>query len=123
MDKISFHAKNFELTDAIKSYAIEKINSLNKYFDKKDESLHFIMRLGKTTNHHQNGKIFFVEISIHSAEKNYDYKVETADVYAGIDEIKDEIANMVSNHNKKVKNLQKKGAQEFKKQLRKFSDE
>lgn len=123
MDKISFHAKNFELTDAIKSYAIEKINSLNKYFDKEDDSLHFIIRLGKITNHHQNGKIFFVEVSIHSAEKNYDCKVEVADIYVGFDEIKDELADMVSNHNKKVKHLQKKGAQKFKKQLRKISDE
>lgn len=87
--QISIEHKNMELSDAIRSYVEEKVEMLSKYADiiKAD------IDLGKTTAHHQNGEIYFCEMHIFIAGKDFFVKREENDLYKAIDKVKDHLKN------------------------------
>ena len=116
MKKFTIFCKDFELTEAIKLYSEEKMGSLTKYLNQNEE-ITFNFRLGKTSNSHNNGKIFYAEVSIHTPEKNYGGKVEAEDVYAAIDLLKDELAENIKHHRDKSRTLSLKEAQKFKQSI------
>lgn len=113
MKKITILCKDFDLTDAIKTYVEEKMDSLTKYLGHNEE-VSFNFRLGKVSNSHNNGKIFYAEVSIHTPEKNYGGQVEADDVYVAIDLLKDELAGNIKHHRDKSRTLSIKDAQKFK---------
>lgn len=114
MKNLTILCKDFDLTEAIKNYSIEKLSSLYKFLNKSEDEVNFNLRLGKTTNHHQNGKIYYAEISIHTPEKNFGGKVESADIYAALDTLKDDMAENISQYKDKLHSLDIKSARQFK---------
>jgi putative sigma-54 modulation protein len=81
--------KDLELTDAIRSYAEEKMTSLEKYADivKTD------VEVGKSSGHHHHGEIFFCEAHVFVAGKDFFVKREEDDLYKAIDKVKDHLKN------------------------------
>ncbi len=123
MKNLTIFCKDFELTDAIKNYLEEKLFSLNKYLHLEDGEASFNVRLGKTSNSHNHGKIFYAEVSIHTPEKNYGGRIEAEDIYVAIDLLKDELAGNITHYKDKSRTLAKKEAQEFKSQIRSSLDD
>lgn len=117
MKNFTVYCKDFELTEAIKKYAEEKMSSLHKYLNQDEEYVSFNFRLGKISNSHNNGKIFFTEVSIHTPEKNYGSRVEADDLYAAIDLLKDDLARSITSYRDKTRTLSKRDAQKFKEDL------
>jgi putative sigma-54 modulation protein len=116
MKNLTIHCKDFELTDAIKEYANEKVSALTKYLN-EDDAITYTLRLGKTSNHHNAGKIFFAELNIAAPHKHYDAKVEADDTYAAIDLLKDEMAGIIRNHRDKMRTVSRRDAQKLKTQF------
>lgn len=77
-----------ELTDAIKSYAIEKIESLEKYFDRIQNA---DIDIGTRGNHHQKGAIFYAEVNISVPGKLIRVVKEADDLYKAIDKVRDHL--------------------------------
>lgn len=117
MRNLTIYCKDFELTDAIKNYLEDKLSSLYKYLNKAEDNVSFNARLGKVSNSKNNGKIYYVEVSVHTPEKNYGGRIEAEEVYAAIDLLKDELTSNITHHKDKARTLNKKDAQKFKEDL------
>ena len=62
---INLKATNFELTPAIREYAEKKVNGLEKFIRRMDESVQSWVEVGRTTTHHLKGGVYRAEIQIH----------------------------------------------------------
>lgn len=112
-------ATNMELTEAISDYIDTKVDALKKFIGEEVEALAKI-EVGKTTNHHHKGDVFRAEINLTIKDKDYRAVVETSDLYAAIDDMKDEIIAEVSKAKRKHFHLLKKGHQKIKDFLKGF---
>jgi len=107
---INIKATNTELTPSISSYIEGKIKDLDKFITVKDpESVLVNIEIGMSTKHHQSGKIFRSEINLHIGGEYLRAVSEQEDLYAAIDDMKDEIVREITSHNKKKRDLFRKG--------------
>ena len=118
MKNLTTFCKDFELTAAIKTKLEEKLSSLNKYLNEDESSVTFNARLGKTSNSHNNGKIYYVEVSIHTPHKNYGARIEAEEIYSAIDLIRDELAHNINHHREKVRDQSRREELKFKQEVR-----
>lgn len=118
MKNLTVFCKDFDLTEAIRSYLGDKMSCLHKYFNHSQDAITFNARLGKTSNHHNHGKIFYVEVSIHTPGKNFGARQEAEEIYTAIDLLKDELAKNITHYKKKTLALARKSAQRFKQEVR-----
>ena len=117
MKNLSILCKDFDLTDAIKLYATEKMSALDKYFPESGAAASFNLRLGKVSNSHNSGKIFYAEVSIKTPEKNFGALVESEDIYAAIDQLKDDLAHNIAHYKDKEHTKNIRSARKFKEEL------
>lgn len=112
--QIKIRSANFELTPAIEEYITRKVNSLEKFFGKKD-SLICNFEIGKTTEHHKSGDIFRAEINIVTSGSSQIYAVaEESDLYAAIDVVRDEAEREIVSNKNKRETLFRRGAAKIK---------
>jgi len=83
---INISAKGMELTPAIKDYAEKKMASLEKFYDK---IISMDIRVGKNTNHHNKGEIFFAEAKMEVPGTDLFAEKTEADLYKAIDKVRD----------------------------------
>ncbi|OGZ28852.1 MAG: ribosomal subunit interface protein [Candidatus Nealsonbacteria bacterium RIFOXYD1_FULL_39_11] len=115
--KINTKATGISLTPAITEYIEKKINMLDKFFRSADEVL-VNVEVGRTTKHHKSGDIFRAEIHITANGQEYYSVAETEDLYAAIDEVKDEIVYKLSSKRKKAIHLFRRGGAQIKNLLK-----
>lgn len=104
-------ARGIELTPALRSYIEKRIEPLEKIIP--EEALHSIVvsvEVEQTTKHHKQGNIFSAEINISGGGLDLHSVSEEDDIYAAIDDAKDDIAREITSGKKKNKTLFKKGA-------------
>ena len=99
-----------EMTSAISDYINKKVLMLNKFFDDADEVL-VNVEVGRSSRRHKSGDIFKAEIQITHSGKVYYATVDKDDLYAAIDDVKDEISVQLQKDKKRsVRYLKKGGA-------------
>ncbi|HEY4516235.1 MAG TPA: ribosome-associated translation inhibitor RaiA [Candidatus Paceibacterota bacterium] len=109
--KVQIKGSAIELTSAIKDYVEKRILSLEKYIHEENEEALAMVEVGKITHHHRNGDVFRAEVSLVSHGRKYYAAVEKDDLYAAIDEVKDEIMReMISSKEKRETLLRRGGA-------------
>lgn len=108
MLKHHINANNLELTEAISDYLAKKLEHIEKFVEKEIEALAKV-EVGKTSNHHHKGDIFKAEINLSIGKKNFHAKAETSDLYAAIDQVKDEIVSEVTKSKRKSLHLLRRG--------------
>ena len=118
MKIISIKATNTELTPAIADYVRKRIAMFDKVVDGDDQSARVVAEVGKTTQHHKEGNFFFAEFNMHIAGKDFRARVEKDDLYAAIDEAKDEIIREVTGWKNKRRTLIRWGGAAIKNFLR-----
>lgn len=116
--KINIKTTGIGLTDAITEYVEKKYLPLEKYLhgDTRDTTME--VEVGKTTNHHQSGDIFRAEIMVHTKGKDVRVVSEKSDLYAAIDDAKDEAERVLSTYKEKKATLWKRGAMRIKNMMR-----
>lgn len=114
--KTNVKTTNITLTPAISEYIEKKLAMLQKFFENHDVLLN--VEVGKTTRHHKSGDVFRAEIQVVCEGKNYYAQVETDDLYAAIDKVKDEISQKLSSEKRKALHLFRRGAAKIKNILR-----
>jgi ribosomal subunit interface protein len=119
--KINIKATGITLTTSISEYIEKKINMLDKFFRETSEVLVNI-EVGRTTKHHKSGDIFRAEIQITADGQTYYTVSETEDLYAAIDEAKDEIVHELTSKRKKTIRLLRRGAVQMKNLLKGIVD-
>lgn len=95
--KIDIKAKNFELTDAIRDYIEDKMSYFDRFFEEeiRDGSAEVTFEVAKTTNHHENGEIYYAEANLSVPGKVIRGDRNASDLYVAIDEVKDVLAQEV----------------------------
>lgn len=83
---INIQATNLELTDAIRSYAEEKVSEILSRYHM--EVIQADIEVAKTTQHHQKGEVFRAEVNVDIPGKLVRAEATHEDLYAAIDEMK-----------------------------------
>jgi ribosomal subunit interface protein len=115
--KINTKATGISLTPSISGYIEKKLNSFHKLFRETDEVL-ISVEVGRTTKHHKSGDIFRAEIQIVVNGQTYYAVSETGDLYAAIDEAKDEVVRELTSKRKKATHLLRRGGAQIKNLLK-----
>jgi len=111
---------NIELTDAISDFVASRVQALEKFVDQDDTSVSVDVEVGKTTGHHNKGDIFKAEFNFRMGGKNFRAVNEKEDLYAAIDEVKEEMAKELRRYKGKQKTLFRRGSARIKKLLKGF---
>ncbi len=118
---IKIRGVNCEITGPISDYVNRKISSLEKFLEKKSETICEI-EIGKTTNHHKSGDIFRAEINLMEPGKGQVFATaEANDLYSAIDIIRDEAEREIVTHKKKKDTLFRRGAGQVKNLLKRLN--
>jgi putative sigma-54 modulation protein len=115
---LNIKTTNISLTPAIKDYFEKKLMSLDKLIDLDSDNVFIQAELGKTTHHHRSGDFFRAEINVRSSGNFYRAVSEKEDLYAAIDDVKDELMQEISTSKKKKISIVRRGAQRLKNILR-----
>jgi putative sigma-54 modulation protein len=111
--------KDLNLTDAIEDYIEKKLASLEKFTsDFNQESIITEIEVGRTTRHHQAGDIFRAEINLSINGKLFRVESERDDLYAAIDEVRDDLEQEIRKFKTKKETVYIRGARSLKKQFR-----
>jgi len=111
--------KDLNLTDAIEDYLEKKLSSLEKFTsDFNQESIITEIEIGRTTRHHQAGDIFRAEINLSINGKLFRVESERDDLYAAIDEVRDDLEQEIRKFKTKKETVFIRGARSLKKQIR-----
>jgi ribosomal subunit interface protein len=117
--KINIKATNIVLTDAISLYANEKVRSTEKFMAPHENEEVFVqVEIGKLTNHHYAGDIFRAEANLTVHGKYFRAESEKSDLYAAIDDMREELVREINSHKEKNRALFRKGAAMIKNILR-----
>jgi ribosomal subunit interface protein len=112
--KINTKATGITLTPSISEYIGKKINLLEKFFQEQAGEALINVEVGRTTKHHKSGDIFRAEIRINYNGQEYYSVAEAEDLYAAIDEVKDEIVHELTSRRKKAFRLMRRGGAKIK---------
>ncbi len=109
--KINIKATGIELTPAISGYAQKKIASIEKYLDKGMVDIVAQVEVGRSTRHHKAGNVFRAEVHIIGGGLDLYAVSEREDLYAAIDDVRDEIVHSAVQLRGKRETLTRKGAE------------
>jgi ribosomal subunit interface protein len=116
---INIKATNMELTEAINDYVEKRLDSIKKFT--KDGDISGYVEVGKTTNHHKQGDVYKAEFDITANGEHLFAVSEKDDLYAAIDDAKEEIVRRITTKKDKKQTLYKRGATSVKKMLKGLS--
>ena len=95
--EITISGRHFEVTDAIRQYALDKVSKLPRYFNR---ILEIEVRIDKPANHNNE-----VEV-IADVEQHDDFiaREKGDDVYACIDQVTDKMERQLTDHKERLRN-------------------
>lgn len=105
---------HMEMTDAIHEYALEKMESLEKYIPRDDTSGKLTVELSKTTNHHAHGDVFQAEARLHMRGKETTLRTTQDDLYKAVDILKDMLTRELAQHKDKERSIFRRSAHKMK---------
>lgn len=113
---------HMEITDAIRSYTLEKMESLNRLSSKDDTSATLTVELSKTTNHHVHGQVFQAEGRLHVRGKETTLHTRQEDLYKAIDVLKDMLTRELASYKDKERSIVRRSAHHVKNLFKKLID-
>ncbi len=117
--RINIKTTNIELTTALSAYVEEKLRSVEKFaVPHKSEDPIAEVDIGKSTRHHQSGDVFCAEVNIIVRGKHFRATSEKDDLYAAIDDMRNELVRELTSHKEKDRTLVRRGAGMIKNILR-----
>ncbi len=86
--QVDIKATNLELTDAIRAYVQEKMDSLDPKTDRFGEVVRAEVEVGKTTQHHKSGPVFRAEVHVRLPGRVVYVQATDYDLYTAIGDAK-----------------------------------
>lgn len=115
---LNIKTTNISLTPEIREHFEKKLRMLDRFINFDRDNVYVQAELGKISEHHRSGEIFRAEINLKIAGHDFRAVSEKNDLYAAIDEAKDELGREVKNAKQKRVSLVRRGAQKLKNLLR-----
>ncbi len=103
--EIKIKQTNATLTPDVAEYLDKKLALLEKFIDPADSTALCEVEVGRSTEHHQSGDIFFCEINVIRGGKQFRARVNEATLMAAIDGTKDALALELGRSNEKERTL------------------
>jgi len=117
--KIIFKKKDFVITPSIESYVEKKIETLEKFFKSFGEEKRIIeVELGKSVGRQKSGNIFRAEINLNLGGKMFRAESEKDDLFAAIDEMRDDLEQEIKKFKEKKDTIFIRGARSIAKKFR-----
>ncbi len=107
-----------KLTPEAAEYLDKKLQSVEKFIFGDPSSVLFDVEVGRTTEHHRTGDVFRAEINLHVGGKYYRSVSEKSDLYAAIDDVRDQLVQELSGSKDKVITVARRGAAKAKEMLK-----
>ncbi|MEK7558238.1 MAG: ribosome-associated translation inhibitor RaiA [Patescibacteria group bacterium] len=107
---IKIQATNLPLTGAIEQYIEKRLAPLEKLLGAENTGVRIEVEVGKISRHHKQGEIFMAEINVYSPHQDFRTVSEQEDLYAAIDDAKEEIEREIVSHKDKKRTLFRRGA-------------
>lgn len=120
MIRISIKGTGIELTPAIDEYVRKRTLNFEKLISSEDSSSYLAVEVGKETEHHKSGDIFFAEFNLHIAGHDFRARRGGGDINSAVDIAKDELMDAVRAHKGKQSTMLRRGSQAVKDMLRGF---
>lgn len=98
--KMTLKATHLELTDPIQEYVDKKLGELDKYIA-EGTLMEIHAEVARTTAHHQKGDIFKADANIVLPGAMLRAEAEHEDLYAAVDELKDELQRELREYKEK----------------------
>jgi len=117
---VTIKATNTTLTPSIDEYVRKRVGTFDKLIDSEDTSARVAVEVGKDTEHHKSGDIFFAEINLHIAGRDFRTRRDGSDIYSAIDIAKDEIMDAVRGYKGRQATMLRRGGQAIKNMIRGF---
>lgn len=92
---IKIKATKMELTPSIEEAISDKIGGLEKYFD---NIIGCEVEVGRTTNHHHKGDVFFAEVNLEVPNKIIRASAQTDDLFKSLNEAKDKMKTEITKY-------------------------
>ena len=89
MLNINIKATGIELTSEISDYLNKKVAPLNKFIREDDNNASAQIEIGRETNHHKTGNIFFTEINFRIDGKDFRARAVGDSLMSSMDKAKD----------------------------------
>jgi putative sigma-54 modulation protein len=105
---------HLEITDAIRTYTMGKMRTLEKYVPSNDSSAKMSIELGKTTNHHTHGNVFKATGHLHIRGKEVTLETTQDDLYKAVDTLKDMFTREMAQYKDKERSIVRRGAHRVK---------
>lgn len=108
---IHIQSMGIELTEAIKMHVEEKMRTLEKFVHTKNpEAVAVEVEVGKESEHHNKGPIFFCEVHlIIPDEENVRSREVHEDLYAAIDTVRKELQRQLVDLKEKMIDRRRQG--------------
>ncbi|MEN9582458.1 MAG: hypothetical protein RL641_412 [Candidatus Parcubacteria bacterium] len=110
----NYKATNIVLTEAIRGYAEKRIEAVGKLMGEDRDSVVVDIELSQTTKHHKAGNIFRTEITVRNAGKLFRAVSTKEDLYASIDDAKEELEREIVANKERSQTLFRRGAYQVK---------
>lgn len=115
---MNIKATHIDLTETITEYVEKKVASLGKVIDVEDPTVLVSVEVGKTTEGQKSGDVFRAEIHITGGGRDFYADSVKDDIYAAIDEVRDEVLRQARRSKNKWRTLVERGARSLKKKMK-----
>lgn len=115
---LNIKATKTTLTDSLREYIEKKLKPLDKLIGGDADGAMVRVEIGRTTNHHKKGEVYRAEIKVALGKKDLYADASDEDIYAAIDEVKDEILRELKSHKTKTSDKKKAGGRTVKKMIK-----
>lgn len=111
---IQFKGTNYDLKEEMQELAERKLSALKKYLGKTDQPVLVYVDLGKNTEAHQSGTIWYADGMFDLEGKRYYAKAEAETLRTAIDKMSGELKRELSVMKKKQETRARKEGGRFK---------
>ncbi len=107
--QIHFKGTNYEITSAVTGLATKKIEALKKYLGKNAAGAYAYVDLGKETEAHQKGRIWYTDINLDSDGKRFYAKATEENLETALDKTVAELGRELRSASERKQSLVRKG--------------
>lgn len=120
--KINIKATGMDLTNEIWEYVDKRVRSIEKVLPNNGENAFASVEVGQTSRHHKSGDIFKAEVTVTYNGIFVRAESEQSDLYAAIDDVKEQLFRSIVDVKDKKQTMFKRGAKRVKDMLRGVRD-
>lgn len=112
--QLHFKGSNYEITPEISAHATKKLTNIKKHLGRGKDQAYAYVDLGKETEAHQNGRIWYADINLEWEGQKFYAKATEETLEHAVDKAVNELKSEIHTARKRKQSLTRKGGAVFK---------